>query len=119
MPNSEEHLAALGLLPTTIDKINDADKSFNSNLISRTNEHRVLLSKISNHFVFGNHGGLPNSDGFINKTSNNKLDQSYKISYADMCDVLKNYKSPIEKSIESVNEFYDRNFFSQWLKLMK
>jgi hypothetical protein len=116
VPNSEEHLAALGLL--NMDKVNEVDMNAKAQA-SKLAESRMILSKISNHFVFGNHGGLACSDNFINKTSNNKLDQSYKISYADMCDILKSYKSPLDKPIEIVNIFFQKNFFLQWSKLMK
>jgi hypothetical protein len=106
-------LAALGL--TSVEKLDDPDSH-----ASKLHDARQSLAKISNHFVFGTHGaGLATSDALVNKTSNNKLDQSYKISYADMCSILQNNKSPLEDSVEAVNDYFVKNYFPEWMKLMK
>jgi hypothetical protein len=108
-------LAALGL--TSVDKLDDLNLDPQA---AKLNEDRQSLAKVSNHFVFGTHGaGLATSDALINKTSNNKLDQSYKISYADMCSILQNYKSPLEDSVEAANDHFVKNYFPEWVKLMK
>lgn len=72
-------------------------------------------SKASSHFVFGNQA----ADG-ISKTSNNKLDQSHRISYHEMCEVLKTYRNAkTDEAIEQMNKFYEAQYFPEWFKLMK
>jgi hypothetical protein len=107
-------LAALGL--SAVDKLDEGKDS----AALKLSDQRQSLAKISNHFVFGNHGaGLATADPLINKTSNNKLDQSYKISYADMCQILQNYKSPLDESVQVVNDYFVKNYFPEWKRLMK
>lgn len=81
-------------------------------------ETKSLLNKISNHFVFGNQASS-SSDALMMKTSNNKLDQSHRISYVEMVNVLKNFKISQTDSIQAVNMCFEKNYFPEWFKLMK
>ena len=119
VPNLDEagQLASLGLLSTLDSKGPENDLIRAATL--KLNESRLQFSKISNHFVFGSHSGVAHSDALVNKTSNNKLDQSYKISYADMVDILKNYKSPLQDTTDAVNCFFEKSYFPEWMKFMK
>ncbi|RNA37462.1 cleavage stimulation factor subunit 2 tau variant [Brachionus plicatilis] len=77
---------------------------------------KSALAKLSNHFLLGSQS--TNCDGTMNKTSNNRLDQSHRISYIEMANTLKTYTNPYTDTIESINQFYENNFFSEWFKLM-
>ena len=78
---------------------------------------KLEFNKISNHFSFGNQNA--NSDSLMNKTSNNKLDQSLRVNYTEMCDLLKSYKPFGDSSIEALNQTYENDYFPEWYKLMK
>lgn len=78
---------------------------------------KSVLAKLSNHFLLGSQS--VNSDGTINKTSNNKLDQTHRISYVEMANTLKTFNNSYQDTIEAVNQYYENNFFSEWFKLMK
>lgn len=82
------------------------------------NDHEIkqTANKLSNHFQFGNQAGL--SDSTMNKTSNNKLDASLRISYAEMASTLKLYRPTFTKSIEEINRIYEEEYFCEWFKLM-
>ena len=83
------------------------------------NEFQKLeFGKISNHFVFGNQNSSA-SDALMNKTSNNKLDQSLRVSYTEMCEILKDYKPFDNDAIELLNEHYEKTYFPEWFKQMK
>lgn len=75
-------------------------------------------SKLSAHFVLANQaadGGLVTS-----KTSNNKLEQEHRISYHEMCQVLKSYRNEAtEEAIQSLNSFYETQYFPEWFRLMR
>jgi hypothetical protein len=81
------------------------------------------FAKVSNHFIFGNAAGASNADGLMgmgNKTSNNKLDQSHRISYVDMCEVIKlNQKKLGNKLVDALNKSFERDFFPEWFRLMR
>ncbi len=81
------------------------------------NEVKINSNKLINHFQFGNQAS--STDAPMNKTSNNKLDQSLRISYAEMSDTLKSYKPSFTRSIENLNSLYQEKYFQEWLKLMK
>ena len=95
-----------------------ASSEFNANLRSqRANTLKAEFSEISNHFVIGNSGaGL---DGLVNKTSNNKLDQSLRISYADMVETLRTYEPPHNEQICNSNRYFETRYFPEWLNAMK
>ncbi|CAF0760215.1 unnamed protein product [Brachionus calyciflorus] len=77
---------------------------------------KSILAKLTNHFMFGNQAS--STDGTMNKTSNNRLDQSHRISYVEMANTLKTVKNPYEDLIQSVNQIYEDKFFPEWFKLM-
>lgn len=78
----------------------------------------AAASRVGAHFVFGNQaadGGVMNA-----KTSNNKLEQSLRISYHEMCTVLKaNPSGLVEKTVDSLNNLYEEKNFPKWFRLMK
>lgn len=92
-----------------IDKIN----------LSETGVSRQPKSnKASAHFVFGNQV----ADGALmtTKTSNNKLEQSHRISYHEMTEVLRTQRNDItDETIASLNKFYETEYFPEWHRLMK
>lgn len=88
-----------------------------NSISEKSQQNETNKFKLSNHFQFGNQAGL--ADGTMNKTSNNKLNQSLRISYADMSETLKTYKSIHEDSIEKINKNYMDDYFHEWFKLMK
>ena len=79
---------------------------------------KLEFNKVSNHFVFGNQNSSA-ADALMNKTSNNKLDQSLRVSYVEMCDILKTYKPLENDAIDLLNESYEQNYFPEWFKQMK
>ena len=52
------------------------------------------------------------------KTSNNKLEQSHRITYSEMIDILDSYKYKHEDLIEKLNLNYEENF-NDWKMQMK
>lgn len=100
----ENALAAIG--------INIQDKSQ-----PQVKDTKHIANKLSNHFTFGNQTGT--ADGQMNKTSNNKLDQSMRISYSEMAEVLKSFKPSFTSSIEQMNKQFEDEFFPEWFQLMK
>lgn len=99
----ENALAAIG--------INIQDKSQ-----PQVKDTKHIANKLSNHFTFGNQTGT--ADGQMNKTSNNKLDQSMRISYSEMAEVLKSFKPSFTSSIEQMNKQFEDEFFPEWFQLM-
>jgi hypothetical protein len=97
----------------------DYDMANMLSLADKNNEKEMksTVSKLGNHFQFGNQVGL--ADGASNKTSNNKLDQSMRISYAEMAETLKSYSPEFSNSIEAINKAYEETYFSEWLRLLK
>jgi hypothetical protein len=81
-------------------------------------EMRSAVGRLGNHFQFGN-GAAGGPDTASNKTSNNKLDQSMRISYAEMAETLRSYTPACADSIEAVNKMYEDSYFPEWLRLMK
>lgn len=75
------------------------------------------IGKLSNHFQFGNQVGV--SEAAMNKTSNNKLNQSLRISYGEMAKTLEAYKPGFTGSIEKINKIYEEEHFDEWYKLLK
>lgn len=107
--NKDGDLSSIGLTNATTD----------STLVARK---QPAFAKISNHFVFGNQTNATAADGFatMTKTSNNKLDQSQRISYVDMCEVIKNNENKHQRQlIESLNESLESEYFPKWFNLMK
>jgi len=96
--NTNEELYA-GLSTANTEKINQTE-----------------TNKLGNHFQFGNQAS--SSDAPMNKTSNNKLDQSLRISYAEMSDTLKSYQPNFGSSIEFLNKQYEEDYYMEWFKLM-
>ena len=89
--------------------------------VSTSNAEKVNhteTNKLGSHFQFGNQASS-SSDAPMNKTSNNKLDQSLRISYTDMSDTLKTYRPNFDHSIELLNKQYEEDYFIEWFKLMK
>ena len=115
----KEDLSILGILGANPQCVNSTADLNELKMNKLANEFQKLeFNKISNHFVFGNQNSSA-SDALMNKTSNNKLDQSLRVSYVEMCDILKNYKPLENNSIELLNESYEKSYFSEWLKQMK
>lgn len=114
---NKEELAYLNLLGNS-QSLNSAD--INDLKMSRlANDFQKLeFNKVSNHFVFGNQNSSA-ADALMNKTSNNKLDQSLRVSYVEMCDILKTYKPLENDAIDLLNESYEQNYFPEWFKQMK
>jgi origin recognition complex subunit 2 len=112
VPNSETNqeilAASLGLTGNVFKKIE-------SETIPQVAKLKPEYTEISNHFVFGNQV----AEGLVNKTSNNKLDQSLRISYADMVETLKSYEPPFNEAIDAMNKSFENDYFNQWLGLMK
>jgi len=81
-------------------------------------DSKQIANKLSSHFTFGNQGSTA-SDANVNKTSNNKLDQSLRISYSEMSDILKSFKPSYDTSIEQINKTFEENFFPEWHNLIK
>ena len=90
--------------------------SMSENNKNNEKEIKQTASKLSNHFQFGNQVSSGISD---NRTSNNKLDQSLRISYAEMAETLEAYNPKFTKSVEEVNKIYENEYFTEWFKLMK
>lgn len=78
----------------------------------------VSANRLAAHFVFGNQA----ADGttMSSKTSNNKLDQSHRISYHEMSTVLSAHRDGlVDKTIESLNQAYEEKYFPEWFRLMR
>lgn len=102
-----ELMAALGLKS---DSLESAKSSSNN----RDDE----FTELSNHFAFGNQTSA--ADGLVsNKTSNNKLDGSLRITYAEMVRTLKSYKTPMCSEIAKLNKHFEQDYFPEWFRLMK
>jgi len=114
---SKEELAYLNLLQES-QSVNGADLNELRMTKLANDLQKLEFSKISNHFVFGNQNSST-ADALMNKTSNNKLDQSLRVSYPEMCDILKDYKPFDNDTIELLNESYEKNYFPEWFKQMK
>jgi hypothetical protein len=71
-----------------------------------------------NHFSFSTQTSST-LNALMNKTSNNKLDQSIRISYAEMRETLKEYEGKYDNSIHLLNESYKSLYFDEWFNLMK
>lgn len=84
----------------------------------KNNEKEIKnsINKLANHFQFSSQNAL--GEGITNKTSNNKLDQSMRISYAEMAETLKAYKPSFDDSVEKINKMYEDDYFSEWFNLM-
>ncbi len=80
-------------------------------------EIKNTANRLGNHFQFGNQTGA--IDSIINKTSNNKLDQSLRISYAEMAQTLEAFKPGFIKSVNEVNRMYEEEYFTEWINLLK
>ena len=65
---------------------------------------------VTNHFEFASTG--------TSKTSNNKLDQTHRITYAEMIEVLESYKSKFSDNIEKLNQSY-YHYFDKWLMQLR
>jgi len=78
---------------------------------------KQMANKLSNHFTFSNQGTTA-SDAQMNKTSNNKLDQSLRISYSEMSDILKSFKPSYNNAIEDINKEFEETLYPEWFKLM-
>lgn len=79
---------------------------------------KQMANKLSNHFTFSNQGTTA-SDAQMNKTSNNKLDQSLRISYLEMSDILKSFKPSYNNAIEDINKEFEETLYPEWFKLMR
>jgi len=101
---------------TSSENTLDSEMSNLINNLSEKSQNETNKFKLSNHFQFGNQAGL--ADGTMNKTSNNKLNQNLRISYAEMSDTLKTYQSVHEESIEKINKNYMDDYYSEWFKFM-
>jgi hypothetical protein len=82
---------------------------------TNNNNSNNKLAEISNHFALK----ALSKDGKIGKTSNNKLDDSLRLSYAELSEVLKTYKSNFSTSIDSLNAVYEESYFEEWMGLTK
>lgn len=71
------------------------------------------------HFVFGSQSGV--EGGLMSsKTSNNKLEQSHRISYYEMCQVLDKFRNGLaDQAVESMNKLYESQYFPEWFRLMR
>jgi hypothetical protein len=108
--NSQEILAAsLGLTGNVFKKIDNETAAMNP-FKSKPPE----FTEVSNHFVFGNQV----AEG-TNKTSNNKLDQSLRISYSEMVKTLESYQQPNSEAIAALNVSFENEFFAEWLSLTR
>ena len=108
--DQNEDLSVLGL-PNTSTLNNDV-----SNLKLSKNDHNRDLLKLSQHFVFGNQSS---ADSLMTKTSNNKLDQSLRITYSEMYETLKTYKPECEDAIIHLNKSFETKVFPEWFKMMR
>lgn len=101
---------------TSTENTQDNEISNMLGSISEKNNEKEIknnISKLGNHFQFGNQ-----IDTTMNKTSNNKLDQSLRISYAEMAKTLEEYKPGYTQSVEKINQMYEENYFPEWYKLL-
>jgi len=107
------------ILASNENILNTEMASMLGSLAEKSNEAEIkqAANRLSNHFQFGNQTGA--ADSAMNKTSNNKLDQSLRISYAEMAQTLEAYKPAFGKSVEEVNRMYEEEYFAEWLRLLK
>ena len=78
-----------------------------------------LLKTLSYHFAIGNQTAAGVPEATSNKTSNNKLDDSMKLTFAEMTERLKTYRSKFQDSIDKLNEDYESKYFPQWMDLLR
>lgn len=114
-------IAASAASTAAINELNLDQLSMSAEAVVASNQRQALAAaanRVGAHFVFGNQtadGGVMSS-----KTSNNKLEQSHRISYHEMCTVLNAQRAGIvEQTIESLNRCYEEKYFSEWLRLMR
>jgi len=88
------------------EKMNFSEKTNSTAPIAEEEFIPNPFTNVTNHFEFASTGA--------SKTSNNKLDQGHRISYAEMIDVLASYKSKINDQIEGLNQSY-YHYFDKWL----
>lgn len=110
-------LAHLGLTGAGVKLTIDNDSGLPSTITEV--KQQPPQQKLLNHFVFGTSGHSSGDSLMGGKTSNNRLDQSYKISYAEMNQVLKTYKSPLDETVTKLGKNYQARYFNEWTKLMK
>lgn len=101
---------------TSSENTHESDlASMLGSIAEKNNEKEIKnnISKLGNHFQFSNQ-----VDSTMNKTSNNKLNQNLRISYAEMAKTLDEYKPGYTDSIEKINLMYEETDFPEWFKLM-
>ncbi len=108
--DQNEDLSLLGL-PNMSNLNNDVN-----NLKLNKTDHNHDLAKLSQHFVFGNQSA---ADSLMTKTSNNKLDQSLRITYSEMYETLKTYTPECEEAIVQLNKSFETKLFPEWFKMMR
>ena len=117
---SKDEMSIVGISGPNTHDLNATNLDANEMRMAKlTSDFQKLeFNKISNHFVFGNQNSSA-TDALMNKTSNNKLDQSLRVSYVEMCDILKTYKPFDNNAIELLNESYENKCFTEWIRQMK
>lgn len=99
--------------PNTLDSDMASMLSLAEKTATNEKEMRNAAGKLGNHFQFGS------GPDTASKTSNNKLDQSMRISYAEMAETLKTYTPGFADSVDAVNKMYEDSLFPEWYRLMK
>lgn len=115
--------AAAAANTTTINDLNLDQLTVSGDTVSSTSKPSLAtgpvgLNRVGAHFVFGNQA----ADGttMSSKTSNNKLEQSHRISYHEMSTVLSAHRNElVDQTIESLNHCYEEKFFPEWFRLMR
>jgi delta 1-pyrroline-5-carboxylate dehydrogenase len=102
----------------SVDENNLTALGITSQVITKPQECKQSMNKLSSHFTFGNQGSTV-SDALMNKTSNNRLDQSLRLSYSEMSDILKSFKPSFDNSIKQQEKLLEDSFFIEWLNIIK
>lgn len=98
--------------PNTLDSDMASMLSLAEKAANNEKETRRVAGVLGNHFQFGT------GPDTANKTSNNKLEQSMRISYAEMADTLKTYTPAYADSVDALNKMYEDSYFPEWYRLM-
>ncbi len=89
-------------------------------LADHTNAEQTLIPNdlsVNNQFLSEtNHFDITSTAQ--SKTSNNRLEQSHRINYNEMFDILKNYKYKYNDQVERLSLNYEYSF-EKWIKQLK
>lgn len=108
--------SAISVLARDYDKLSICNQGTDAGAVALANGQ--LLKTLSYHFAIGNQTAAGVPEAISNKTSNNKLDDSMKLTFAEMTDRLKAYRSKFQDPVDKLNEDYESKYFPQWMDLL-